>query len=157
MNKSRLIALTDRFNPILTQDLIFKRYDSLKRRVSVAFTAEEYANFCVMNEMRRGDSIFVIDNCDSPKTLHDLRIARGGFRGETELEFKQIKQRYERLVKKHGEKNIRFTLAEFKRYCENNSVKSCDAFYTPKKGRKIFLDDLILKRNVRVTSSRWLA
>lgn len=156
MDKSRLITLTDRFNPILRQDLIFKRYDSLKRRVSVAFTAEEYANFCVMNEMRRGDSIFVIDNCDSPKTLHDLRIARGGFRGETELEFKHIKQRYERLVKKHGEKNIRFTLAEFKRYCENNSVKSCDAFYTPKKGRKIFLDDLILRRNVHVRCFRWL-
>ena len=153
-----LQIIIDKINPLLSYGLIVRRYDALKSRVELDFSKEDYVEFCRLNEIRRYDSIFLKENCcSSPKTLSDFTIRRGGFHGGTELEFKHIKQRYERLVKKHGEKNIRFTLAEFKRYCENNSVKSCDAFYTPKKGRKIFLDDLILKRNVRVTSSRWLA
>lgn len=154
-----LKLIIDEVNPVLSYDLAFHRYTSLKDRYIVSFSADEYINFCKRNEVRRDDRIFLKETgCNSnPKTLNDFRIIRGGFRGGVDLlSYQNIKSRYEYLLKKHG-RALRFSLNEFRNLCEKMQVRNRDAFYTPKNNRrKIFLDDLILKRNVRRASVRMM-
>lgn len=141
MRRLKAVNTVERVNPLLSEiDEFYIR--NRHRHLRDKMPYEDFKKFCDNQRVRKHDSVYF-----NEKT--GLEVRRGGYRGRVEpVDCRGVQSRYKKFREKYGDR-IQFSKNDLRKYCKENEVFKCDALsVTQKHKKRIFLEDLTIKRRM---------
>lgn len=141
MRRLKVSQRISKLNPLLCDiDEYYTR--NRHRHLRDKMPYEDFKTFCDKQRVRKNDSVYF-----NEKT--GLEVRRGGYRGLAEpVDCLGVQSRYKKFREKYGDR-IQFSKNDLMKYCKENEVFKCDALILAQKHKKrIYLDDLTIKRRM---------
>lgn len=149
MKRSKVSLRISKLNPLLCDiDEYYTR--NRHRRLRDKMPYEDFKKFCDNQRVRKNDSVYF-----NEKT--GLGVRRGGYRGLCEpVDSRGAHSRYKTFIEKYGDR-IQFSKNDLMKYCKENEVFKCDSLILAQKHKKrIFLEDLRIKRRMEAFRDAFL-